>query len=206
MLSTPIMTHNAEELDEAGRRQAAWLRDNAASVAAVQPAWADSAHTEVDFEHEDDGDNAEGILFSRRVGEVAIEQMFAVRTAGIEPADKPQIWEEVDGHAIALDRAAHVGADLIRAAQILNGPSDVSATMFEIVGSALGISGADLYALADVEKDPENEISLGDLFRMSRYVDLTPTELYDLAQQNNKKRPPLRRHPNVDDELRGLDD
>lgn len=206
MLSTDIMTQTAEDFDKAERRQARWLRNHAASVAAAQPAWADSAHTEVDFGNEDDGSDADGIIFSRRIGGVAIEQMFFVRPDGIGAAEEPQICEEVGGHAIAIDRAAHVGADLIKAAQMLNGTGDVTATMFEIVGNALGISGTDLYALADVDQDPENEISLGDLFRMSRYVGLTPTELYDLARQNAEKRPPLRRHVAVGDQLRGLDD
>ena len=165
------------------RKQSRWLHypAHAQAVAAVKPEWADDAFTEVTFD--DDSGRAESIVFSRRVGEVAIEQMAVVEDGRIFAAGEPQILvnHAIDQSGLSIGNAATVGVDLIKAAQILNGSGEVTASMFEIVANALGINPVDLYALANVDEDPENDITLGDLFRMSRYIGLSPTEMFARA-------------------------
>lgn len=163
--------------------EAEWLAAHADAIAAAQPHWADSNFTEVDFTDEYE---PEAMMFSRRFGDVAIEQAYYVDGDNITPADVAQILIDngIGRDGISVDDASQVGVDLIRAAQAVYGPGEVSAGMFEIVANALVLEPVDLYALAKFDKDdPENDITLGDLNRVARYLRISPSELYAMGMK-----------------------
>jgi len=140
--------HQTDDIHDIVRKQWRWLRDNAQAVAAARPAWADTELTWVD------GYRGEVtmMIFERLIGTVKIEQTFEVDGAAITPMDPPVVRVEIetlDTNVVNHDDASSVGMDLIRAAQTINGPGDMSVTMIEIVAHALGVSPGDVYAVGE---------------------------------------------------------
>lgn len=138
--------HQTEDIHDIVRKQWGWLRDNASAVAAARPAWADTELTWVD------GYRGEVtmMIFERLIGTVKIEQTFDVDGAAIIPMDPPVVRMALDGleaNAVNHEDASQVGMDLIRAAQTINGPGDISVTMIEIVAKSLGVCPGDIFAL-----------------------------------------------------------
>lgn len=140
--------HQIADIHDTARLQEQWLRENAAAVAAVRPGWADTERTWAD--------GYQGVVsllvFERAIGTVGIEQSFSVDGDVIAALDPPVVRIEIetlDTNAVNHDDASQVGMDLVRAAQTINGPGDMSVTMIEIVANALDVRPGDIYALGE---------------------------------------------------------
>jgi hypothetical protein len=184
-----VSWHASNALVRAGsaERLAAWLAAKAEPISQASPSWADVSLTWAEIVEEDEDDDVDFMQFRRRVGTVVIEQSFNIDDGVFSPASAPQVCIDIvtpDQNVLAIDDVARVGSDLVRAAQLVQGNRAVDVEVFASVGAALGVSGTDLFALAHVDTDPAADVTLSDLGRVARFVGMSPSELYALADRN----------------------